>query len=329
MRLFPLFADLSGRHVLVVGGGAVAARKTLALLEADARVTVGAPTFDAALRTLAAEGRIALRPGRFEPGWLDAAWLVVAATDDRTVNAAVRDAATARRLWVNVVDDPELSAFQVPAVVDRSPLVIAISSGGAAPVLARRVRERLEAMFDPSLGALASLAGRRREAIRKAFPDMPARRAFYDALWDGEVASLLREGRHADADAALLAALAQTQPPRLGQLVVLGTGPGHPGQLTLDGLRALNEADILCHDPAVPEAILTLARRDAEREPCATAAEPSLAQWQAWAQTAQGGNCVVVAAPGPGPRLPDGLSAQLGVSVVVRVLPGLAGPDMG
>lgn len=327
MRLFPLFADLAGRDVLVVGGGAVAARKTAALLEAGARVTVGALDFEPALRALAAQGRVVLREGRFAPAWLDTAWLVVAATDDRAVNAAVRDAATARRLWVNVVDDPELSAFQVPAVVDRAPLVIAISSGGAAPVLARRVRERLETMFHPSLGALAALAGRRREAIREAFPDMPARRAFYDTLWDGEVAALLRDGRDADAEAALSAALSRRQPARRGQLVVLGTGPGNPGALTLDGLRALNEADIVHHDPAVPVDILALARRDAERAPSAAAVAPSPGQWAEWAQATTGGNCVVVAAPGTGPRLPGGaaaLQARIGGDVVVRVVPGLS-----
>ncbi|MBU4609686.1 hypothetical protein IMZ29_03710 [Achromobacter sp. GG226] len=328
MRLFPLFADLAGRDVLVVGGGAVAARKTAALLEAGARVTVGAPAFERGLHDLAAQGRVQLRHGPFEPRWLDAAWLVVAATDDRAVNAAVRDAATARRLWVNVVDDPELSAFQVPAVVDRAPLVIAISSGGAAPVLARRVRERLETMFDPSLGELAALAGRSREAIRAAFPDMPARRAFYDELWEGEVAALLRDGRPAEAEAALAAALSRPVTARPGQLVVLGTGTGQPGELTLAGLRALNEADEIHHHPSVPHAILTLARRDAELESTVAAAEPTTAQWQAWASLAAGGACIVVAATGAGPALPTGdasaLQAMVGAGVVVRVVRGVS-----
>lgn len=329
MRLFPLFADLDGRLVLVVGGGAVAARKTAALLEAGARVTVGAPAFEPGLQAMADAGRVTLRLGRFEPNWLDEAWLVVAATDDRTVNGAVRDAALAQRLWVNVVDDPELSAFQVPAVVDRAPLVIAISSGGAAPVLARRIRERIESLFDPATGTLAALAGQYREGIRQSFPDMPARRAFYDWLWEGDVAALLRQGQPAEAEAALRRALDGTPPARRGRLVLLGTGPGSPGQLTLDGLRVLNEADVLVHAPDVPLELLALARRDAEREAHDDAAMPTPAHWQAWAAQTAGGACVVVAALGAGPQLPAGgvaaLQGLVGEAVLVREVRGLSG----
>ncbi|RBL86103.1 siroheme synthase, partial [Streptomyces cavourensis] len=193
MKLFPIFADLKDRPVLVVGGGAVAERKTLALLQAHADVAVGAPDLTPALADLLAQGRIRHLPGPFDPAWLDGVWLVVAATDDRSVNAAVSDAAQARRIFSNVVDDPELSSFQVPSIVDRSPVIVAISSSGVAPVLARRLRERIESLFDHTLGHLAGLAERYRQRIRAGHPDLGARRRFYDWLLDGPVAGLLRQ----------------------------------------------------------------------------------------------------------------------------------------
>ena len=142
--------------MLVVGGGAVARRKIAALLPTGARLRVGAPALDPELAALAAEGRLEHLPGAFDASWLDGARLVIAATDDEAVNRAVADAAEARGIWVNVVDDAPLCAFQMPARVERGPLQIAISSGGAAPMLARHLRERLETELDPALGPLAS-----------------------------------------------------------------------------------------------------------------------------------------------------------------------------
>src|SRR5688500_2036455 len=160
--LFPVFADLRGRTVLVVGGGTVALRKAGALLEAGARVRVGAPELAPALAAWAAEGRIEYLPGHFVEGWLDQAWLAIAATDDAAVNRRVAEAGEARRVWVNVVDDVEASSFHVPARVVRGPVQIAISSGGGVPMLSRHLRETLETQLDESLGALAQLLSRER-----------------------------------------------------------------------------------------------------------------------------------------------------------------------
>jgi uroporphyrin-III C-methyltransferase/precorrin-2 dehydrogenase/sirohydrochlorin ferrochelatase len=265
MKLFPLFADLNQRLVLVVGGGAVAARKTRALLEAGARIRVGAPGLDPELAGLAGQGTIAHMPGRFRDEWLDDAWLVVAATDDAGVNAHVAAAAQARRILVNVVDNPALSSFQVPSVVDRSPLIVAISSSGVAPVLARRLRERIESMFDHTVGSLADLAARYRGRIRERRPDLGARRRFYDWLMDGPVAALLRQARPEEAGRTLEAALERPQETPAGSVVLVGAGPGDAGLLTLKALRALNEADIILYDRLVSDEVLSLARRDAER----------------------------------------------------------------
>lgn len=264
--LFPLFADLRGRSVLVVGGGAVAQRKAAALLDAGARVRLGAPALNPVLRAWAAEGRIEHLPGEFAPHWLDQAWLAIAATDDAAVNRAVAAAGEARRIWVNVVDDVEASGFHVPARVERGRVQIAISSGGGAPMLARHLRERLETELDESLGALAQLLNRERARIRRHYPDLGQRRRFFERVLAGPIAALLRDGRHDEAQRAFGAALIDDKPAAApaGSVVLVGAGPGDAGLMTLRGLRALNQADVILHDRLVSREVLQLARRDAE-----------------------------------------------------------------
>ncbi|KRE90590.1 sirohydrochlorin ferrochelatase [Frateuria sp. Soil773] len=265
MKLYPLFAHLSRRAVLVVGGGTVAERKVAALLAAQAQVTVNAYTLTPQLQRWVDEGRIAHRGDPFQDGWLDRVWLVVAATSDRETNRLVATLAELRRIFVNVVDDAELSSFHVPAVIDRAPLTVAISSGGDAPMLARLLRERLETLLDHSLGPLAALAARLRKRIRIRHPEPAARRRFYETLFTGPVAALLRQGQPQAARQAAEKALASATAEPGGSVVLVGAGPGDPGLLTLRALRALNEADVILHDRLVSAEVLELARRDAER----------------------------------------------------------------
>lgn len=263
--LFPAFLDLHDRRVLVVGGGSVARRKVEALLPTGARIKLGAPDLEPTLAEWAAEGRIEAVVGRFEPAWLDDVWLAVAATDDREVNRAVAEAAETRRIWVNAVDDAPLCSLQLPARIERGPLQIAISSGGHAPMLARHVRERLEVELEPSLGALAELLARYRTRIRRRFPELAHRRRFFDRALSGKVAQALRRNDPLAAEHALLSALDRREDETAGSVVLVGAGPGDPGLLTLRGLRALNEADVILHDRLVSAEVLALARRDAER----------------------------------------------------------------
>ncbi|WP_266168189.1 siroheme synthase CysG [Dyella subtropica] len=265
MKLYPLFADLAGRSVLVVGGGTVGERKAAALLDAGASVTVGAITLTPTLQIWADAGRIAVRTGGFEDSWLDKAWLVIAATGDPVLNRHIAMLAGQRRLFVNVVDDADLSSFHVPAVVDRAPVTVAISSGGEAPVLARLLREQLETLLDPALGPLAALASRLRSHIRERLPELSARRRYYEHLLTGPVLSFLRRGQPALAEAEAEQSLAAAATRSIGSVVLVGAGPGDPGLLTLRGLRALNEADVILHDRLVSGEVLALARRDAER----------------------------------------------------------------
>ncbi|MDX3896238.1 bifunctional precorrin-2 dehydrogenase/sirohydrochlorin ferrochelatase [Pusillimonas sp.] len=264
-RLYPIFADLAGREVRIVGGGPVAERKARMLLQSNARIRLGAPALTPALQEWVHQGLLQHDPGTFQDGWLDGAWLVIAATNDDAVNARIKRLADQRRVFANVVDDPAHSSFHVPAIVDRSPLVVAISSGGAAPVLARRLRERMESLFDNTLGDLGQLAQRYREQIRNACPDTGARRRFYDWLFDGPVAELVRQGNPELALHALDAGLArpQDQPPPM--LTLVNAMHADPARLTLGGLRTLHEADAIAYEDERAESLLDLARRDAAR----------------------------------------------------------------
>lgn len=264
MTLYPLFADLRDREVLVVGGGEVATRKVDALLRAGARVSVCSPTLTPTLEALRGQGQVEHRARDFDPAWLDTVWLVIAATSDPAFNARLAAEARQRRKLANIVDDAVLSTFQVPAIVDRSPLVVAISSGGAAPMLARRLRELLETQLDHAWGALAVLFHRHRGAIRQRFPDLAERRRWYDAVIDGAVPALLRSGSTEAAEKMLLAAL--DSPDRGVGTMALIVIHGNAEQLTLRALRVMNQADVLfAHEDIGPE-LLELARRDAPRE---------------------------------------------------------------
>lgn len=265
MPLYPLFANLTDCTVLVVGGGVVAARKTEHLLEAGATVRVAAPHLTVSLTRLADAGRITHIDGPFRPAWLDDAWLVVAATNNQSLNADIARHAEARRIFVNVVDHAELSRFHVPARLQRGPLTVAVSSGGQAPALARHVRTRIEASLDPALGALAELTAKHRQRIREVLPDVNSRRRFYDNLPDSPVVTALHEARPVDAERALLTHLVNSPATTAGHVSLVGAGPGDPGLLTLKGLRALEHADVIVHDRLVEPAILDLARRDALR----------------------------------------------------------------
>ena len=263
--LFPLFADLRDRPVLVVGGGAVAERKLVALLEAGALPRVQALTLSPAIQTWVETGRVQWIGPRFHARALDSVWLVVAATDDLDVNREVADAAARARVFANIVDDAELSSVQVPARVQRGEVQIAISSGGGAPMVARHLRKQLETWLDDSWGALAALFARQRQAIRARFPDTAARRRFFEETLMGPLPRLLRTGQHAQAETWLRDTLLEDTAIARGSVMLVGAGPGDPGLLTLHALRAMNEADVILHDRLVSEDVLRLARRDAVR----------------------------------------------------------------
>ena len=267
MDYLPVFFSLKDRDCLVVGGGAVARRKVDLLLRAGAGVTVVAPKIEATLAELAAEGRVAHLPDVFHPDMLAGKALIVSATEKKEVNRRVAEAAQARNIPVNVVDDPDLCSIIFPAIVDRSPVVIAVSTGGASPVLARLLKARLESLIPVAYGQLAALAGEWREKVKNALEEPEARRKFWERVFQGPAARLFLSGRREEAHRAMEEELASSRSggPPAGSVTVLCVDFDDPEALTLKALRHLQEADVIVHDPDVPGETLDMARRDAER----------------------------------------------------------------
>jgi uroporphyrin-III C-methyltransferase/precorrin-2 dehydrogenase/sirohydrochlorin ferrochelatase len=261
---FAAFLDLRGKPGVVVGGGSVAALKAEALLRSAIRVTVVAPQISARLSELAVLGSVRLERRRFQPGDLVGAEIAVAATDDPAVNEAVSAAARALRIPVNVADDAALSSFIMPSLVDRAPLQIAISSAGAAPVLARKVRAMIEAAVPFGVGRLASLIGRWRGSSKARHPDPEARRRFWEEVVDGPIGDMALSGNEAAAARAIEEKLQQSGAAR-GFVSLVGAGPGDPELLTLRALRVMQAASVVLYDHLVSPALVDLARRDAER----------------------------------------------------------------
>lgn len=264
MRHLPAFLDIAGKPCLVVGGGPVASRKVALLERAGGRVRVISPELVPSLSRGVAAGRFQHIDTEFMPDHLDGVAVVIAATDDRAVNARVSWEARRRGIPVNVVDDPALCSFQVPAIVDRDPVLVAVSTGGDSPVLARWVRATIERALPAALGELGQLAGRWRGTVKSRLSSGPARKRFWEDLFDGPAGHLALAGRAADADRALEDALQGAAPAR-GAVYLVGAGPGDPDLLTLRAHRLLQNADIIVHDRLVSDGVLDLARRDADR----------------------------------------------------------------
>jgi uroporphyrin-III C-methyltransferase/precorrin-2 dehydrogenase/sirohydrochlorin ferrochelatase len=267
MQHLPLFADLERRAVLVVGGGVVAERRVTLLRQAGAAVTVLAPQLTEPLTELAAEGVVAHLAKAYAGDSLEPYWLVVAATDDHAVNAAVATAAAAAKRFCNVVDDQALCTFIMPAIVDRSPVTIAIGSSGLSPVLARWIKGAIETLLPARLGALAELAGRWRQRVREHVADPTERRHFWERVIGGVVAEHAFAGRDTDAERALEAALASwgdDDVARRGEAYLVGAGPGGIDLITIRGRQLLANADVVLYDRLVSAELLQYARRDAE-----------------------------------------------------------------
>jgi uroporphyrin-III C-methyltransferase / precorrin-2 dehydrogenase / sirohydrochlorin ferrochelatase len=267
LNYFPVFFDLKGQKVLVVGGGEVALRKVTMLERTGARIALVAPKFAPELKERAANGTLTLAIREFIPADLDDARLVIVATSRRAVNRWIAKLADTRAIPVNVVDDRDASRFIVPAIVDREPVLVAVSTGGTSPVLARRLRERLEAFIPKGLGDLALWLRDLRKISRQRLRDADERRRYFEALVDGPAARRFIEGdqRGAQRIAQQLLATSCTAPRAAGEVMLVGAGPGDPELLTLKALRALQDADVILHDRLVPAAVLEFARRDATR----------------------------------------------------------------
>jgi uroporphyrin-III C-methyltransferase/precorrin-2 dehydrogenase/sirohydrochlorin ferrochelatase len=258
----PIFLKLDGSKCLVVGGGEVAFRKASVLVQAGAILMVVAPDLCSSFAALAP---FEYRSERFSDVHLDDITLVIAATDDAAVNAEISLAAQQRNIPVNVVDSPDLCSFIMPAILNRSPLLVAFSTGGASPILARILRAKLEALIPHGYGRLATFSSSFRAAVKAHISNPAARRKFWETALEGPVAEKVLAGDEESAAALLQSLLHDSDQLPAGEVYLVGAGPGDPDLLTFKALRLMQKADVVLYDNLVSAAVLEMTRRDAER----------------------------------------------------------------
>lgn len=322
LAAFPIFLKLAGRPCLMVGGGAVAARKVELLLRGGADLTVAAPSLVPELAALAEAGRLR-HVEAFEPGLIEGRSLVFVATEDARLAREVAEAAELAGVPVNVVDRPELSSFLSGAVVDRAPVLVAISTGGTAPVLARELRLAIERLLPPRLGQLARFAERFRHAVRASLPSAAARRRFWQNFFQGPVAERLLAGNEAGASSAMVALVNRPEDghAQAGMVHILVLRTREADLLTLRAQRLLGAADLVIHDGAVAPSILDAARRDARRVELGAAAPGALALLS---ESVRGGQRVVRLLSNDGAWAAEEYRTLRARGVSASLVPGIA-----
>jgi uroporphyrin-III C-methyltransferase/precorrin-2 dehydrogenase/sirohydrochlorin ferrochelatase len=261
----PLFTDLRNKPCLLIGGGQVALRKARLLCKAGAKIRLVAHDILPELASLCTNAGGECIRGDYGDHLLGNVFLVIAATDDEALNKRVSEACHQRQIPVNVVDSPELCSVILPAIIDRSPLVVAVSSGGKSPVLARMMRSRLEASIPASYGRLAQLVGNFRDAVKVKFTDIDDRRHFWEQTLQGPIAEMVYAGKDQVAAEMLKEAINKAEISPGGEVYLIGAGPGDPDLMTFKALRLLQRADVVLYDRLVAPAIVEMCRKDAER----------------------------------------------------------------
>ena len=264
MEHLPIFINLRQKPCLVVGGGDIALRKVNLLVKAQAKIKCISPEFCIGLIELSRKNGLDLIEKRFEFSDIDNQSIIIAATDDDKINALVSSLAHESGIPINVVDSPDLSSFIMPSIVDRSPIVIAISSAGKAPVLARIIRAKLETIIPSAYGNLAEIAGEYRQKVKQRFVNLIDRRKFWESVFSGVIAEKVFAGRSEEAKADIEKYLASSLEMNLGEVYLVGAGPGDPDLLTFKALRLMQQADVVLYDRLVSKGVMDLVRRDAE-----------------------------------------------------------------
>ncbi|MBF7684355.1 uroporphyrinogen-III C-methyltransferase [Acinetobacter sp. B10A] len=265
MDIFPISLKLKQQICLIVGGGGIAYRKAFLLNKAGAIIHIVAPEVSADLEALVVQGKGQIFKRYFSETDLDLPYkLVIAATDNAQVNQSVFEYCESRNLLVNSVDDIPHCRFMVPAIVDRSPLVISIASNGTSPVLSRQIRTQLETMIPHGMGKLAEFSGAWRTRVKAKIPSPEERRIFWENLYAGSLKEHVFNDQLEKAQAIMHDALEAWQTPQ-GEVYLVGAGPGDPELLTLKALRLMQQSDVVIYDRLVSAAVLELCRRDADK----------------------------------------------------------------
>tara|TARA_B100000959_G_scaffold34948_1_gene33313 strand:- start:12 stop:1394 length:1383 start_codon:yes stop_codon:yes gene_type:complete len=264
MEHLPIFINIKQKPTLIVGGGDIALRKINLLLKAQAKVDCLSPLFCEDINNLFKDGQITLIKKSFEHTDIKDYSVIIAATDDSSVNSSISSIAHDKRIPVNVVDSPDLSSFIMPSIVDRSPVIIAVSSAGKAPVLARIIRAKLETVIPSAYGILAEIAGEYRQRVKDRFSKIKDRRAFWETTFSGVIAEKVFSGRISEAKDDIEKQLNDSVEMELGEVYLVGAGPGDPDLLTFKALRLIQQADVVLYDRLVSKGVMELVRRDSE-----------------------------------------------------------------
>ncbi|QVL46625.1 MAG: uroporphyrinogen-III C-methyltransferase [Methylophilaceae bacterium] len=265
MQALPIFMNIVNQHCVVIGGGDVATRKVMMLLKAQAAITLISPAVCHELQAMIDRDKIKHINTTFTPDHILGARLVIAATDDERINEAVSKAAQAANIPVNVVDAPALCTFTMGSIIDRSPIVIAVTSEGNAPVLARYVRAKIETMLPAAYGRIAEIAGEFREQVKAKFTTTQARRIFWEGILQGPLVERVLSGQDQAARTFLQNKIAEADNTKQqGEVYLVGGGPGDPDLLTFRALRLMQQCDVCVYDKLVSPEVMELVRRDAE-----------------------------------------------------------------
>ena len=264
---FPIFIKLQSQHCLVVGGSVVATRKIKQLLTADAQVFVVASDIGDELKNINESGEIHYIKQSYNEEHLEGKQLVIAATNDRQLNTEIAEQAKTKGILVNVVDNPEAGNFILPSIIDRSPIVIAVSTSGVAPVLTKLLSTRIETIVPFSYGKLAALISQFRSSVKEKIPDRKDRRRFWENVLDGPIAEMFYAGQEEKTLKLLEEQLGNEKPSidSRGEVYLVGGGPGDPELLTFRALRLMQQADVVLYDRLVSPKILEFVRKDAKR----------------------------------------------------------------
>jgi uroporphyrin-III C-methyltransferase / precorrin-2 dehydrogenase / sirohydrochlorin ferrochelatase len=267
MKYFPIFIDSRKINAIVIGGGDVAARKIELLLKSTTNITVMAAQVSSGVLRLIEHYQLDWLEHNYQAGFFNDKTLVIAATDNHLVNKAIAEEAEQLKLLVNVVDQPDLCSYITPAIIDRSPMIVAISSSGSAPVLVRMLREQIDKLLPDAYGKLASFSFKFRDHVKARVKGMRNRRLFWENTLTGNIGQAVLSGHATHAEQKLIASLKQQVPPPEGEIVFIHTLGGDPDNLTLKAHREMQFADAVFYDSQVNEQLIDYVRRDAEKYP--------------------------------------------------------------